>query len=96
MSRMSRTSHPTTVRQGYSFASGAALNSDAFIAGGATHGTSIARLRGGAWDALPSCVTPRLHSAVVACNGHLFVLVSANIEPRLLPIVQNTRAICIC
>lgn len=64
--------------QGYSFASGAGLNSDAFIIGGATHGTSVARLReSGAthWDTLPGCLTPRLHSAAVACFGHLFVLV---------------------
>jgi hypothetical protein len=64
--------------QGYSFASGAGLSSDAFIMGGATHGTSVARLReSGAthWDTLPGCLTPRLHSAAVACFGHLFVLV---------------------
>lgn len=63
--------------QGYSFASGAGLSSDAFIMGGATHGTSVARLGLGLrhWDTLPSCLTPRLHSAAVACFGHLFVLV---------------------
>lgn len=62
--------------QGYSFASGAALSSDAFIVGGATHGTSVARLQSLHWDALPSCLTPRLHAAVAACGDHLFVLVS--------------------
>ena len=61
--------------QGYSFASGAGLNSDAFIIGGATHGTSVARLQDTHWDTLPGCLTPRLHSAAVACFGHLFVLV---------------------
>ena len=61
--------------QGYSFASGASLSREAFIIGGATHGTSIARLQETHWDSLPSCLTPRLHSAAVACFGHLFVLV---------------------
>lgn len=63
-----------TLPQGYSFASGAALSSDAFIVGGATHGTSVARLQNLHWEALPSCLTPRLHAAVAACGDHLFVL----------------------
>jgi hypothetical protein len=62
--------------QAMPFASGALLGRDLYIVGGAMFSSVVARYEGGpsgGWAACPALGTPRVHAAVAAAAGRLFV-----------------------
>jgi hypothetical protein len=67
---------PLLTGQAMPFASGALLGRDLYIVGGAMFSSVVARYEGGpagGWAACPALGTPRVHAAVAAAAGRLFV-----------------------